>query len=170
MVSSGIPFGYATVQTLTKGKVEKGKIDLSIEDLKKEQSISLEGDWLFFWNELLPPKNEKIEKSLRDSHLIKIPGAWRAGKDKNLKNFKDYGYSDLLRNFVGVAKTSTSTLLILGLWYNEITIYASLSMAFFMLCAQLSHIKVKNPFIKFVPSLIFLIMSLFIASFNCGLI
>ena len=84
--------------------------------------------------------------------------------------FKVYGYSDLLRNFVGVAKTSTSTLLILGLWYNEITIYASLSMAFFMLCAQLSHIKVKNPFIKFVPSLIFLIMSLFIASFNCGLI
>ena len=84
--------------------------------------------------------------------------------------FKVYGYSDLLRNFVGVAKTSTSTLLILGLWFKEITIYASLSMAFFMFCAQLSHIKVKNPFIKFVPSLIFLIMSLFIASFNCGLI
>ena len=84
--------------------------------------------------------------------------------------FKHYGYSDLLRNFVGVAKTSTSTLLILGIWYNEITIYASLSMAFFMLCAQVSHIKVRNPFIKFVPSLIFLIMSLFIASFNYGLI
>ena len=90
--------------------------------------------------------------------------------DNIVVEFKDYGYSDLLRNFVGVAKTSTSTLLILGLWYNEITIYASLSMAFFMLCAQLSHIKVKNPFIKFVPSLIFLIMSLFIVSFNCGLI
>tara|TARA_B100001027_G_scaffold216207_1_gene191895 strand:+ start:1001 stop:1387 length:387 start_codon:yes stop_codon:yes gene_type:complete len=95
---------------------------------------------------------------------------WIFRYDNIVVEFKDYGYSDLLRNFVGVAKTSTSTLLILGLWYNEITIYASLSMAFFMLCAQLSHIKVKNPFIKFVPSLIFLIMSLFIASFNCGLI
>ena len=95
---------------------------------------------------------------------------WIFRYDNIIVEFKDYGYSDLLRNFVGVAKTSTSTLLILGLWYNEITIYASLSMAFFMLCAQLSHIKVKNPFIKFVPSLIFLIMSLFIASFNCGLI
>ena len=95
---------------------------------------------------------------------------WIFRYDNIVVEFKDYGYSDLLRNFVGVAKTSTSTLLILGLWFNEITIYASLSMAFFMLCAQLSHIKVKNPFIKFVPSLIFLIMSLFIASFNCGLI
>ena len=95
---------------------------------------------------------------------------WIFRYDNIVVEFKDYGYSDLLRNFVGVAKTSTSTLLILGLWYNEITIYASLSMAFFMLCAQLSHIKVKNPFIKFVPSLIFLIMSLFIALFNCGLI
>ena len=95
---------------------------------------------------------------------------WIFRYDNIVVEFKDYGYSDLLRNFVGVAKTSTSTLLILGLWFNEITIYASLSMAFFMFCAQLSHIKVKNPFIKFVPSLIFLIMSLFIASFNCGLI
>ena len=62
MVSSGIPSGYAKVQTLTIGKVEKGKINLSIEDLKKEQSISLEGDWLFFWNELLPPKMKKLKR------------------------------------------------------------------------------------------------------------
>ena len=101
---------------------------------------------------------------------ISVLIVWIFRYDNIVVEFKDYGYSDLLRNFVGVAKTSTSTLLILGLWYNEITIYASLSMAFFMLCAQLSHIKVKNPFIKFVPSLIFLIMSLFIGSFNCGLI
>ena len=101
---------------------------------------------------------------------ISVLIVWVFRYDNIIVEFKHYGYPDLLRNFVGVAKTSTSTLLILGLWYNEITIYASLSMAFFMLCAQLSHIKVKNPFIKFVPSLIFLIMSLFIASFNCGLI
>ena len=95
---------------------------------------------------------------------------WVFRYDNIVVEFKHYGYPDLLRNFVGVAKTSTSTLLILGFWYNEITVYASLSMAFFMFCAQLSHIKVKNPFIKFVPSLIFLIMSLFIASSSCGLI
>tara|TARA_B100000927_G_C16297962_1_gene402252 strand:+ start:174 stop:518 length:345 start_codon:yes stop_codon:yes gene_type:complete len=95
---------------------------------------------------------------------------WIFRYDNIVIEFKHYGYSDLLRNFVGVAKTSTATLLILGLWYNDITLYASLSMAFFMLCAQMSHVKVRNPFLKFIPSLIFLMMSLFIASFNCGMI
>ena len=101
---------------------------------------------------------------------ISVLIVWIFRFDNIVVEFKHYGYSDLLRNFVGVSKTSTSILLILGIWYNEITIYASLSMAFFMLCAQVSHIKVRNPIIKFVPSLIFLIMSLFIASFNYGLI
>ena len=95
---------------------------------------------------------------------------WIFRYDNIVIEFKHYGYSDLVRNFVGASKISISALLIMGVWYVEITVYASLAMAFFMLCAQLSHLKVKNPFIKFIPSLIFLIMSLFVASFNCGLI
>lgn len=95
---------------------------------------------------------------------------WIFRYDNIVVEFKHYGYSDLVRNFVGASKISISALLIMGVWYSEVTIYASLSMAFFMLCAQLSHLKVKNPFLKFIPSLIFLIMSLFVASFNCGII
>ena len=95
---------------------------------------------------------------------------WIFRYDNIVVEFKHYGYSDLVRNFVGASKISISALLIMGVWYSEVTIYTSLSMAFFMLCAQLSHLKVKNPFIKFIPSLIFLIMSLFVASFNCGII
>ena len=113
---------------------------------------------------------ENISIAFKLIVAISVLIVWGFRYDNIIVEFKHYGYPDLLRNFVGVAKTSTSTLLILGLWYNEITIYASLSMAFFMLCAQISHLKVKNSFVKFVPSLIFLIMSLFIASFNCGLI
>ncbi len=101
---------------------------------------------------------------------ISVLIVWVFRYDNIVIEFKHYGYSDLLRNFVGAAKIATSALLIMGLWYSEITIYAALSMAFFMMCAQLSHIKVKNPFKKFIPSLIFLLMCLFIASFNCGLI
>lgn len=95
---------------------------------------------------------------------------WVFRYDNIVVEFKHYGYSDLVRNFVGASKISISALLIMGVWYSEVTIYASMSMAFFMLCAQLSHLKVKNPLIKFIPSLIFLIMSLFVASFNCGII
>ena len=101
---------------------------------------------------------------------ISVIIVWVFRYDNIVVEFKHYGYSDLVRNIVGASKISISTLLIMGIWYNEITLYASLSMAFFMLCAQISHLKVKNPLIKFIPSLIFLLMSLFVAAFNYGLI
>jgi hypothetical protein len=43
-------------------------------------------------------------------------------------------------------------------------------MAVFMFAAQLSHIRVKNPLIQRLPSLVFLLMSLFIALFHYGVI
>ena len=84
--------------------------------------------------------------------------------------FKQFGYSDVFRNFVGAAKMSISALLIMGLCYNDITLYAALGMAFFMLGAQITHLRVKNPFKQRLPSLVFLLMSLFVAAFDCGLI
>tara|TARA_B100000282_G_C31666961_1_gene460318 strand:+ start:373 stop:717 length:345 start_codon:yes stop_codon:yes gene_type:complete len=95
---------------------------------------------------------------------------WIFRYDNIVLEFKHYGYSDVLRNFVGASKISISVILILGIWYQEFVIYASLSMAFFMFCAQLSHLKVKNPLLKFVPSFVFLLMSLFIAFNKYGLI
>ena len=95
---------------------------------------------------------------------------WIFRYDNIVLEFKHYGYSDVFRNFVGASKISISVILILGIWYQEFVIYASLSMAFFMFCAQLSHLKVKNPLLKFVPSFVFLLMSLFIASNKYGLI
>jgi len=86
-----------------------------------------------------------------------------------IAEFKQFGYSDVFRNFVGASKISISVLFIMGLCYNEITLYAALGMVFFMLGAQLTHLRVKNPFKQRLPSLIFLLMSLFIAAFNYGL-
>ena len=88
-----------------------------------------------------------------------------------ITEFKQFGFSDVFRNFVGAAKISISALLILGACcYTEVTVYAALGMAFFMLAAQISHIRVKNPFIQRLPSLVFLLMSLFIAAVNYGCI
>ena len=95
---------------------------------------------------------------------------WTLRYDNVVKEFKEFGYSDLLRNFVGVFKISSSVLLLVGIWYSDLTLIGSISMAFFMLCAQISHIKLKNPFNKLLPSLIFLLMSLYISAFNIGLI
>ena len=87
-----------------------------------------------------------------------------------ITEFQQFGFSDVFRNFVGASKMSISTLLIMGVYYNKITLLASLGMAFFMLSAHITHIKVKNPFKQRLPSLIFLLMSLFTAAYNYGLI
>ena len=96
---------------------------------------------------------------------------WVFRYDNIVVEFKQYGISDLLRNIVGASKISLATILFLAICYDVLPLVeASLGMAFFMLCAQIAHIKVKNPLIKYVPSFIFLVLSLFIAAFNYGVI
>ena len=87
-----------------------------------------------------------------------------------ISEFQQFGYSDVFRNFVGASKIAISTLLLTGIWYAELTPYAAIGMAAFMLAAQLSHLKVKNSFTQRLPSLVFLLMSLFIALFHFGVI
>lgn len=95
---------------------------------------------------------------------------WVFRFDNIMKEFKQYGLSDLVRNMVGASKISLSALLIAGVFYPGLVLFSSLGMAFFMFCAQLAHVKVKNPLTKYIPSLVFLILSLFIAAVNWGLL
>ncbi len=87
-----------------------------------------------------------------------------------VSEFKQYGLPELVRSSVGAAKTVLATILVLDLWYEVPVISASLSMAFLMACAQGFHIRAKNPFMKFVPSALLLLLSLFVAGFHSGLI
>ena len=95
---------------------------------------------------------------------------WVFRFDNIIKEFKQYGLSDLVRNMVGASKISLSALLIAGVFYPGLVLFSSLGMAFFMSCAQLAHVKVKNPLTKYIPSLVFLTLSLFIAAVNWGLL
>jgi tellurite resistance protein TehA-like permease len=87
-----------------------------------------------------------------------------------ITEFQQFGYSDVFRNFVGASKIAISTLLLIGIRYPELTPYAAMGMAAFMLAAQLSHLRVKNPFLQRLPSLVFLLMSIFVALFHFGVI
>ena len=80
-----------------------------------------------------------------------------------LKEFKSFGLSDLTRNFVGVSKIALSTLLVTGVWVPSLVFVSSLLMGFFMVSAQFFHFKIKNTFIKHLPSLVLLILCGFIA-------
>ena len=79
------------------------------------------------------------------------------------KEFREYELSDVVRNLVGATKISASALLLAGLWYDGLVFPAALVMTFFMVCAQYYHFKVRHPFIKYVPSLVLLLLSLYVA-------
>ena len=84
------------------------------------------------------------------------------------KEFHEYGIPDILRNTVGATKIALSTLLIAGIWYPSLVLIPAAIMAFLMLCAQGAHLKAKHPLQKYVPSLILLLLSLFIVAVYSG--
>lgn len=79
------------------------------------------------------------------------------------KEFNQFGLSIKVRSFVGFAKTAIATLLIVGIWYQELVFYSAIGMAFFMVSAQYFHWKTGNPLKQKLPSLILLVLSVFIA-------
>ncbi len=80
-----------------------------------------------------------------------------------VKEFQEFGINNTVRNLVGAIKISLAALLITGVWFNSLTFYTSLFMGLMMVSAQLFHFKVKNPFYKHLPSLILLILCVYIA-------
>ena len=100
---------------------------------------------------------------------LSIVVVWVFRFDNIVKEFKQYGLPDLVRTMVGAAKIALATLLIAGIWYPDLVVVPALLMAFLMLCAQIAHIKVRNPWHKHVPSFL-LLLSLFIAGAYAGVI
>lgn len=94
---------------------------------------------------------------------ISVIVIWVFRRDNIDIEFKLYKLSNLTKNIIGALKISLATMLILGIWYSELLLISSLSMAFLMLCAQYFHFRVKNPFHKYIPSLLLLTLSLLIA-------
>ena len=114
-----------------------------------------------------------MEKLLFISQLtvaISVIIVWVFRRENIVIEFEQYGISDTIRDIVGALKISLATILILGIWYNEFLLSSSLFMAFLMICAQYFHVKVRNPFTKFLPSICLLILCLFIAAKNLPII
>lgn len=95
---------------------------------------------------------------------------WVFRFDNIVKEFKQYGLSDLTRSIVGSVKIALATLLIAGIGYPSLVLIPALLMAFLMLSAQYFHFKVNNPWQKRLPSLVLMLLSLFIAAVNLNII
>ena len=94
---------------------------------------------------------------------LSVAYVWIFRMDNVVKEFRDFGLNDLTRNAVGVYKIALSTLLIAGIWHSSLVFITSILMGLMMIAAQFFHFKIKNPFIKHLPSLLLLVLSLFIA-------
>ena len=106
---------------------------------------------------------EKILYLLQIIVALSVAYVWIFRFHNVLKEFELFQLSDVVRNFVGVLKISIATLLIVGIWFPSLILIPSLLMGGFMLGAQFFHFKVKNPFIKHLPSLLLLILCALIA-------
>ena len=95
---------------------------------------------------------------------------WIFRYDVIIKEFKQFGLSDLTRAFIGAFKVSLATLLITGIWYPQLVTIPAILLGLCMLAAQYFHFKIKNPFIKHLPSLILLILCILITLFSMGII
>jgi len=87
-----------------------------------------------------------------------------------IKEFHQFGLSDLTRSFIGATKISLAALLIVGIWYPVLIPIAAALMGLLMIGAQYFHFKIKNPFIKHLPSLILLLLCIFLTTASLGLI
>ena len=94
---------------------------------------------------------------------ISVVYVWTFRFHNVLKEFEQFGLSDITRNIVGAMKISLATLLIVGIWYSSLVLIPSILMGLLMIGAQYFHLKISNPFIKRLPSLILLVLSTFIA-------
>lgn len=79
-----------------------------------------------------------------------------------IKEFQLFQLSVVIRSFVGTAKTALATLLVVGIWYPNLLLIPSILMGLFMLSAQYFHFKVKNPFLKHLPSLLLLVLCIYL--------
>ena len=83
-----------------------------------------------------------------------------------LKEFNQFGLSHVTRNLIGVIKNIFSYIACCGYLAFIISSYSFCSYGAFNDSAQYFHFKIKNSFIKHLPSLILLLLCAFIALFS----
>lgn len=105
---------------------------------------------------------EEFTKLVQIAIAISVAYVWIIRFHNVVKEFKEFGLSDLTRNFVGAAKISLATTLVLGIWFPSLVLISAAFMGLFMIGAQYFHFRAKNPFIKRLPSLILLILCAFV--------
>jgi hypothetical protein len=107
----------------------------------------------------ISPEFLSVIKALVLSSVLFV---WVIRYQNIVEEFKHFAYPNWLRDLVGISKI-TSVVLILNADPNLVKLGATV-ISILMVAAFLTHIKVKNPVAKMVPSLTLLGLNLLILS------
>ena len=88
---------------------------------------------------------------------------YRGGNANNMiEEFAVYGLDINMMYLIGSLKIIASVGLVIGLFKTKISVYSSLLMAILMTGAIYFHFKISDPAIKYFPSVLMLLCSIFI--------
>ncbi len=91
---------------------------------------------------------------------------WIVRYENIIEEFQQYQLPVWLRDLVGILKISLAIMLLVGIYNENFKILGSLGLIVLMFAALFTHIKVKNPFFKALPSLTLLTFSALILLIN----
>ena len=91
---------------------------------------------------------------------------WVVRYDNIISEFQQYQLPVWLRDMVGILKLSFAIMLLVGIFNDNLKLLGSSGLIILMLAALLTHVKVKNPFYKALPSLTLLTFSTIILLSN----
>jgi len=87
-----------------------------------------------------------------------------------VQEFKQYGLPDWLRDLVGILKMTCALLLLIGIEQRPFALAGGMVIAVLMGAAFVTHLPMKNPVFKMLPSLSLLLFSVIIALINYRLL
>ena len=87
-----------------------------------------------------------------------------------VQEFKQYGLPDWLRDLVGILKMTFALMLLIGIDRGLFAVVGGIGIAILMGAAAVTHLRVKNPVLKMLPSLTLLVFSTAIAWINYRLL
>lgn len=85
-----LAIGCTTNTSLVKPKVQKGQLDLSNYNFATKGTVSLSGEWEFYWKQFY--KKKEIGSPAQNVHYTTLPSNWNGYKNQN-KQAKGIGYA-----------------------------------------------------------------------------
>jgi uncharacterized membrane protein YphA (DoxX/SURF4 family) len=93
---------------------------------------------------------------------------WVVRYDNIVEEFKQYGLPPWLRDLVGILKMTFALMLLVGIARWPFALVGSVGIVVLMGAAFATHLRIKNPPFKMLPSVTLLVLSAVIASFSYG--